>query len=99
MRWPYKGLRIEWYGEKNTELTRSRGISFEDVVLAIEEGLVLEIVPHWSKGQYAHQQAIVVVLNGYVHVVPCVIDEEKVFLKTIFPSRKIAKKYLPDSIK
>ena len=77
---------------------RTRGVSFDDVEFAIAESSVLEIVPHWSKGQHAHQQAIVVMLNGYVHVVPCVIDEEKVFLKTIFPSRKIAKKYLPDSI-
>lgn len=99
MRWPYKGLRIEWSEEKNAEIMCTRGVSFGDVELAIEEGLVLEIVPHWSKGQYAHQQAIVVMLNGYIHVVPCVIDAEKIFLKTIFPSRKIAKKYLPNSIK
>jgi len=94
MRWPFKGLRIEWSQKKNVELMRARGISFEDVVLAIEEERIIDIIPHWDKGKYVHQQAIVLRLNGYIHAVPCVVDDKKVFLKTIFPSRKIAQKYL-----
>ena len=97
MRWPYRDKRIEWDEKKNTHLMRTRGVSFSDVVLAIEEERLIDIIPHWDTKRYAHQQAIVLILRGYVHVVPCVVDEEKVFLKTIFPSRKVARKYLLDS--
>lgn len=33
-------------------------------------------------------------VEGYVCLVPFVETEEKVFLKTIIPSRKLTKKYL-----
>jgi hypothetical protein len=33
-------------------------------------------------------------VSGYVYVVPFVEDGEKVFLKTIIPSRKMTKKHL-----
>jgi len=36
----------------------------------------------------------VVEIDEYVYLVPFVEDEEKCFLKTIFPSRKMTKKYL-----
>lgn len=96
MRWPYKGLRIEWSEEKNVEIMRTRGVSFDDVELAIEEERIIDIVPHWNAKKYAHQQIIVLILNGYIHVVPCVIDDEKVFLKTIFANRDVVRKYLLD---
>jgi len=32
--------------------------------------------------------------NNYVYLIPFVEDEEKVFLKTIIPSRKATKYYL-----
>ncbi|OGG53390.1 hypothetical protein A3H16_01490 [Candidatus Kaiserbacteria bacterium RIFCSPLOWO2_12_FULL_53_8] len=97
MRWPFTGLRIEWSEEKNLKLIRARGVSFDDVVRAIEEDQFIDLIPHWDERKYSHQKAIVVLLNGYIHVVPCVVDKEKVFFKTIFPSRKIAQKYLSNS--
>jgi len=96
MRWPFKGLRIEWSQKKNAELIRDRNVSFEDVAVAIKEDLVIDVIPHWDKETYAHQQVIVVILKGYIHAVPCVVDNEKAFLKTIFPSRKIAQRYSSD---
>ena len=99
MRWPHKGLRIEWSEEKNVELMRTRGVSFIDVELAIEENRIIDIIPHSSAKKYAHQQIIVLMLNEYIHVVPCVIDEEKMFLKTIFANRDVARKYVVDKKK
>ena len=97
MRWSFHDVRIEWSEAKNRELMRARGVSFQDVERAIEENRVIDVIPHWGKKKYSRQQAIIVSLNGYIHVVPCVTDGEKVFLKTIFPSRKVARKYLLDS--
>lgn len=36
-------------------------------------------------------------LKSYCWAVPCVIANDKVFLKTIYPSRKLTKKYLEDN--
>jgi hypothetical protein len=33
-------------------------------------------------------------INDYVYYVPFIEDNEKIFLKTIIPSRKYTKKYL-----
>jgi hypothetical protein len=36
----------------------------------------------------------VVEIEGYAYLVPCVINGDEYFLKTIIPSRKATKKYL-----
>jgi hypothetical protein len=33
-------------------------------------------------------------VNGYAYLVPFVRDKKKIYLKTIFPSRKATKEYL-----
>jgi hypothetical protein len=35
-------------------------------------------------------------INGYAYLVPFVQDKNKIFLKTIIPSRKAQKQYLGD---
>ncbi|MBU1104409.1 BrnT family toxin [Candidatus Parcubacteria bacterium] len=82
---------FDWDEEKNQKLKLERDISFEDVLVSIEEGNLLDIVAHPIR---KNQQVMVVMLNSYVYLVPFVEDEEKVFLKTIIPSRKATKKYL-----
>jgi hypothetical protein len=47
-----------------------------------------------GKGNYAHQKQFVVEMNRYVYIVPFVEDDERIFLKTIIPSRKLTKKLL-----
>ena len=51
---------------------------------------------HPSQTKYPHQQIFVVLIGDYVYMVPFVEDEEKYFLKTIIPSRKLAKEYLKE---
>ena len=90
---------VAWDAEKNEQLKRERDISFEEVAALYLEGEILDIIEHHNPGKYSHQKMFFVAVRGYVHVVPFVEDEEKIFLKTIFPSRNATKKYLIDMSK
>ena len=83
-----------WNSNKNEHLKRERDISFEQIVIQIEEGKLHDILEHPNQQKYEDQQIFVVELNEYIHLVPFVEDKEYVFLKTIIPSRKATKKYL-----
>lgn len=71
-----------------------REVSFEDVLIAIENGRVLDDIEHPNKKQYPNQRMLVIEIENYAYYVPYLEDEKKIFLKTIFPSRKATKKYL-----
>ena len=85
---------FDWNNQKNEKLKQEREISFEEIVIAIEEGKILDIIENPKKDKYASQQVFVIEIDNYAYLVPFVEDEEKVFLKTIIPSRKATKKYL-----
>ena len=85
--------RIEWNEDKNKQLQVERNLSFEAIVVAIEQGKLIDIVPNPSS-HHAHQNVLVVEIDNYLVLVPFVEDEEKIFLKTAFKSRKILKKQL-----
>ena len=82
-----------WNEIKNEQLKRSRGISFEDIVLALEAGGLLEIVKHPNPKRYPKQNVFVIALAEYVYLVPHIEESEYVFLKTIIPSRKAMRDY------
>ena len=85
---------FDWSSEKNTLLQNERDVSFEDVLIAIDEGRILDIVVHKNKKKYPNQRVMIVDIRGYAHLVPYVEDTEKIFLKTIIPSRKATKVYI-----
>jgi len=85
---------FDWDKKKNDWLKEERGICFEDILQALDEGKELDRISHPNKKHYPNQKQIIVNLNSYAYIVPFVEDEEKVFLKTIIPSRKMTKKYL-----
>lgn len=85
---------FDWSREKNEVLKLEREVSFEEVVDAIEEGRLLDVIEHPNREKHPGQKELVVEIDDYAYVVPFVEDETKVFLKTIFPSRKATKKYL-----
>ena len=87
---------FDWNEEKNKQLKSERNISFERVVIAIEEGDILDILEHPDKDKYLNQFLIIVEINSYAYVIPSLITDEYWFLKTIFPSRKYTKKYLQE---
>jgi uncharacterized DUF497 family protein len=84
-------MNIIWDDEKNKKLKKQRGISFEEITLLILEGKYVDIMKHPKR---RGQRIFVLPINGYLHAVPFVLDDENNFvLKTAFPSRKFHKKY------
>jgi len=83
-----------WNPAKNEQLKNERGICFEDIVLRINTGHTLGIVEHPNQKRYPNQMILIINVDGYVYLVPFIIQENGIFLKTIFPSRKYTTKYL-----
>ncbi len=87
--------KYEFSAEKNQQLIRERGISFEDIVAALANDKLLDVVTHHNTSKYPKQEVYLLEVNSYVYFVPFVRkDKQTVFLKTIFPSRKMTKIYL-----
>jgi hypothetical protein len=80
--------------EKNEKLKAGRGIGFEQVVLHIERGDLIDVVKHLNQSKYPNQQMLIVKIKKYVYLVPFIEEEEGKFLKTIIPSRKATREYL-----
>lgn len=83
-----------WDDDKNAVLKKTRGVSFEDIVLCIENGHLLDVLEHPNRSRYPTQWVYVVEVKGYVYLVPFIKDKLGHFLKTIFPSRKYTQLYL-----
>jgi len=85
---------INWNASKNGKLIVERGISFEDIVFALQSGWLLDDMAHPNKDKYPNQHIFVIAINDYVYLVPYVENDEEIFLKTIVPSRKATRLYL-----
>ena len=85
---------FDWNNKKNEKLKTEREIGFEDVLIAIGEKKILDIVEHKNQKKYPSQKMFIININGYAYLVPFVEDECKIFLKTIIPSRKATKRYI-----
>ena len=85
---------FRWNHDKNDQLKIGRGISFEEIVLAVEADGLLDVVQHPNAGKYSNQLVFIVALDGYVHLVPLVEESDYYFLKTIIPSRQATRDYL-----
>lgn len=82
-----------WSEKKNEQLKQSRGISFEDIVLALESGGLLDVLAHPNPKRYPNQNVLVVAVMDYVYLVPHVEESDHIFLKTVIPSRKATRDY------
>ena len=85
---------FDWNEEKNKWLKRERDVSFEQVVFGVENGNLLDVIKNPSQTKYRSQRVYVIEIEGYAYMVPYVEDDDVIFLKTIFPSRKYTKMYL-----
>ena len=85
---------FRWDPDKNERLKTGRGISFEEIVLAVEEGGLKDILVQPNQRRYPGQVVFVVAYREYVVLVPSVEEDEYYFLKTIIPSRKATRDYL-----
>ncbi len=87
-------MRYRWDYEKKLWLRDVRGVSFEQVVLHIDRGDLLDVIGNPNERRYPHQKVLIVKIRKYVYAVPYVEQGEERFLKTIIPSRKLTRKYL-----
>jgi uncharacterized DUF497 family protein len=84
---------FDWNDEKNEVIKKTRGVSFEQVELAIALGDLIDRVKHPNAAKYPSQKVFLVKVDDDIFSVHYVEDNEKIFLKTIIPNSKATKKY------
>ena len=89
-------MRFDWDPEKNECLKRERGISFEELALLLAAGRIWKTTAHSNQRKYPNQRVFLVPVDGYIYIVPYVIDGETIFLKTAFPHRIATQDYLKE---
>ncbi len=77
---------ISWNPTKNDRLKRIRGVSFEEIF----KGELLDMCENPS---HSDQQILIFDYLGFIWAVPCVIQGQGIFLKTLYRSRKYQKIY------
>lgn len=87
-------MEIQWSDEKNDLLKQKFGFGFEGIVVALNDGRLLDDRRHANVERYPHQRQLIVEIEGYAFIVPYVETAEGVFLKTFFPSRKATRDYM-----
>ena len=85
---------FRWDPQKNAQLMRERGLSFEQIVLAVDGGDLLQVIAHPNPARYPKQKIMVVAMDAYAFLVPFVQEEDGYFLKTIIPSRKAPRDFM-----
>ena len=77
---------IRWDLLKNERLKKTRGTSFDEII----QSKLIAVMKHDKR---EHQNIMLFDYKGYVWVVPYVESEDELFLKTLYPSRKLTKIY------
>lgn len=78
--------QVKWNPVKSERLKRTRGVSFEDII----SSKLIAIKQHPGRED---QRIMIFEHKRYLWAVPCVVDKDTIFLKTIYPSRKLMKIY------
>jgi uncharacterized DUF497 family protein len=86
-------MKYDWNPEKNEWLKKERKISFEEVVFHLSQGDVWKVADHPDQKKYPGQKIYFVIIDDRIYLVPHIVSEENIFLKTIIPSRKAKKDY------
>ena len=77
---------IKWNALKSERLKRTRGVSFEEIIAS-------KLIGIRKHPRREDQKILVYEHKGYLWAVPYIIEEGRIFLKTIYPSRKLMKIY------
>jgi hypothetical protein len=85
---------FRWSHVKDEQLRAERGVSFGQMVVAIESGGLLDVLAHPNAKRYPRQKVLVVASGRYAYLVPFVEEADHFFLKTVIPSRKATPDYL-----
>ncbi len=78
--------QLKWNKLKSERLKRTRGVSFEDIVAS-------ELIDITNHPYRDNQKILVYKHKGYLWAVPYVEEKDSIFLKTLYPSRKLMKLY------
>lgn len=84
-------MLYEWDEQKNEWLERERGISFEEIECALDNGA---LVDEFVLAHYPQQTVQLVKIDNYIWVVATEPRGYKTRLITAYQSRKFTKKYL-----
>ena len=78
---------LGWNPLKSKRLKRTRGISFEEIIAS----KLIDIRKHPKRED---QKILIFEHKGYAWVVPYVVMQSgQIFLKTVYPSRKLTQPY------
>ena len=77
---------FKWNRAKEEKVKKERGVAFQDV-------LASKFIGMDEHATRKNQIVLFFEFNEYVWVVPCIEEEEKYFVKTMFPSKKYTKKH------
>ena len=74
--------KIEFNEEKNLILKETRGIGFEDIIVAYEKGQVIDDL---KSRNHPNQRILVIRVKHYIYAVPYVVDSKRnvIFLKSL----------------
>jgi len=84
---------FSWDEAKNHFIKKNRGVSFERIIVAIEEGDILDVLKHPDETKYRNQKIYVLNIDSYAWIVPFRDEADKRILITAYPSRKFTSLY------
>jgi len=82
---------IRWNVLKNERLKKARGASFEDLINS-------KLIKIMKNPKRVNQNIMLFEYKKYIWVVPVIEEENRYFLKTLFPSRKYTKMFKEEMI-
>ena len=90
-------MEFNWDEKKNATLKAQRGITFEEIVSDISAGKLVTVLQHPNRTRHPNQELYLVNHNNYIYVVPVDMESssETALMRTIYPSRKYTREYLP----
>ena len=83
---------FRWNEDKNKSLKEERGVSFEEIL----DSKVIGAERHPTR---KNQMVLKFEYKKYIWIIPCVVEDKYIFLKTIFPSRKYTKTFKVKEVK
>jgi hypothetical protein len=83
---------FRWNEDKNKFLKQERGVSFEEIL----DSKFIGAERHPTR---KNQMVLKFEYKKYIWIIPCVIEDKFIFLKTIFPSRKYTKMFKVKEVK
>ncbi len=71
--------KFAWNDAKNRKLQSERNVSFEQVVIHLAAGALLDVVEHPNRSKYPEQRMFIVRMKDYAWLVPFVESETEIF--------------------